>query len=69
MRHLQGWRIARPMDTRVERAKDLLTEQEGPKSWSEKIARVLTGWMLRCTCIAGCGTASQLSRFEGGPLL
>ena len=57
------------MDTTVESTKDLSTEQEGPKCWSEKIARVHNGWMLKCTYIAGCGTASQLSRFEGGSLL
>lgn len=31
-----------------------------------KSARVLNGWMPKCACIAGYGTASQLSRFQVG---
>jgi hypothetical protein len=63
MRHLQGCCIARPMDTRVECAKDLSTKQEGSKSLVNTRLRACS---VGCTCIAGYGTASQLSRFEVG---
>lgn len=31
-----------------------------------EIARVLRGWTPKCTYMAGCGMASQLSRFKVG---
>jgi hypothetical protein len=66
MRHLQGCCIARPMDTRVE---SLRTFQQNRKARSVGQRRLRTwsvGRILKCTCIAGYGTASQLFRFEVG---